>query len=110
MFSADLVVNRKFNIASLATWRKSFTLVVVVSLAFDHVRVPSMSENVTKSFFMNYDVFCRFAYIEFADKESVETASALDGTLFRGRQLQVSRGDGKINYWFLCLTGIQFMV
>nr|CAB3264622.1 polyadenylate-binding protein 2-like [Phallusia mammillata] len=30
-----------------------------------------------------------FAYIEFADKESVETASALDGTLFRGRQLQV---------------------
>jgi len=30
-----------------------------------------------------------FAYIEFADKDSVETASALDGTLFRGRQLQV---------------------
>lgn len=31
-----------------------------------------------------------FAYIEFADKESVDTASALDGTLFRGRQLQVN--------------------
>jgi len=31
-----------------------------------------------------------FAYIEFADKDSVETAMALDGTLFRGRQLQVS--------------------
>ena len=32
----------------------------------------------------------RFAYIEFADKEAVETAMALDGTLFRGRQLQVT--------------------
>ena len=32
---------------------------------------------------------CRFAYIEFANKESVDTASTLDRTLFRGRQLQV---------------------
>ena len=31
----------------------------------------------------------RFAYIEFADKESVDAASALDRTLFRRRQLQV---------------------
>nr|XP_002131910.1 polyadenylate-binding protein 2-like [Ciona intestinalis] len=31
-----------------------------------------------------------FAYVEFADTESVETATALDGTLFRGRQLQVN--------------------
>ncbi|CAK8682409.1 polyadenylate-binding protein 2-B-like [Clavelina lepadiformis] len=31
-----------------------------------------------------------FAYIEFADKDSVDTATALDGTLFRGRQLQVN--------------------
>uniref|UniRef100_H2YDH1 RRM domain-containing protein n=1 Tax=Ciona savignyi TaxID=51511 RepID=H2YDH1_CIOSA len=31
-----------------------------------------------------------FAYVEFAEAEAVETATALDGTLFRGRQLQVS--------------------
>ena len=51
---------------------------------------------------------CSFAYIEFADKESVETASALDGTLFRGRQLQVSRGFGMAN--FLLVDAIHFMV
>lgn len=32
---------------------------------------------------------CRFAYIEFADKESVRTAMALDESLFRGRQIKV---------------------
>lgn len=32
----------------------------------------------------------RFAYIEFADKESVRTAMALDESLFRGRQIKVS--------------------
>jgi len=31
-----------------------------------------------------------FAYIEFSDIEAVTAATALDGTLFRGRQLQVS--------------------
>ncbi|ODM92997.1 Polyadenylate-binding protein 2 [Orchesella cincta] len=31
-----------------------------------------------------------FAYIEFADKESVNTAMALDESLFRGRQIKVS--------------------
>lgn len=31
----------------------------------------------------------RFAYIEFADKESVRTAMALDESLFRGRQIKV---------------------
>lgn len=30
-----------------------------------------------------------FAYIEFADKESVQTAMALDESLFRGRQIKV---------------------
>jgi len=30
-----------------------------------------------------------FAYIEFADKDSVETAMALDESLFRGRQIKV---------------------
>jgi len=31
-----------------------------------------------------------FAYIEFADKDSVETATALDESLFKGRQIRVS--------------------
>jgi len=31
-----------------------------------------------------------FAYIEFADKESVQTALALDDSLFRGRQIKIS--------------------
>lgn len=30
-----------------------------------------------------------FAYIEFADPESVQTAMALDESLFRGRQIKV---------------------
>ena len=30
-----------------------------------------------------------FAYIEFAEKESVETATALDDSLFKGRQIKV---------------------
>lgn len=34
-------------------------------------------------------IFNRFAYIEFADKESVRTAMALDESLFRGRQIKV---------------------
>lgn len=32
----------------------------------------------------------RFAYVEFADKDSVGTAMALDESLFRGRQIKVS--------------------
>ncbi|CAG2178783.1 unnamed protein product, partial [Oppiella nova] len=31
-----------------------------------------------------------FAYIEFADKDSVETATALDESLFKGRQIRVN--------------------
>ena len=31
-----------------------------------------------------------FAYIEFADKDSVQTATALDQSLFKGRQIQVT--------------------
>jgi len=31
-----------------------------------------------------------FAYIEFADKDSVQTATALDESLFKGRQIKVS--------------------
>lgn len=32
-----------------------------------------------------------FAYIEFGDKDSVQTAMALDESLFRGRQIKVCR-------------------
>jgi len=31
-----------------------------------------------------------FAYVEFADKDSVQTALALDDSLFKGRQIKVS--------------------
>lgn len=31
-----------------------------------------------------------FAYVEFGDKDSVQTAMALDESLFRGRQIKVS--------------------
>ena len=31
----------------------------------------------------------RFAYVEFADKDSAKTALALDESLFKGRQLKV---------------------
>lgn len=31
----------------------------------------------------------RFAYVEFADKDSTKTALALDESLFKGRQLKV---------------------
>lgn len=36
-----------------------------------------------------FSLHFRFAYIEFADKESVRTAMALDESLFRGRQIKV---------------------
>ena len=32
-----------------------------------------------------------FAYVEFTDKDSVDTAMALDDSLFRGRQIKVLR-------------------
>lgn len=38
-----------------------------------------------------------FAYIEFGDKDSVQTAMALDESLFRGRQIKV-RGLGNLTF------------
>ncbi|GFT53660.1 polyadenylate-binding protein 2 [Nephila pilipes] len=39
---------------------------------------------------IEYNLFlCSFAYIEFADKDSVSTSTALDESLFRGRQIKV---------------------
>ncbi len=45
-----------------------------------------------------------FAYVEFADKDSVQTAMALDESLFRGRQIKVSESFRSctlniINFW-----------
>jgi RNA recognition motif-containing protein len=45
-----------------------------------------------------------FAYVEFADKDSVQTAMALDESLFRGRQIKVSKYVRSfilniINFW-----------
>ena len=34
-----------------------------------------------------------FAYVEFTDKDSVQTAMALDDSLFRGRQIKVRNVD-----------------
>lgn len=36
-----------------------------------------------------------FAYVEFSDKDSVQTALALDDSLFKGRQIKVTN---KISY------------
>jgi len=38
---------------------------------------------------MIYFYLFSFAYIEFADKDSVQTAMALDDSLFKGRQIKV---------------------
>lgn len=52
-------------------------------------------------------LYFRFAYIEFADKESVRTAMALDESLFRGRQIKVNvfKHTSKIHY-LLDMLGI----
>ena len=34
-----------------------------------------------------------FAYVEFTDKDSVQTAMALDDSLFRGRQIKVKYSE-----------------
>lgn len=40
-------------------------------------------------FKLNFMLSCRFAYIEFAEKDSVQTAMALDDSLFKGRIIKV---------------------
>jgi RNA recognition motif-containing protein len=43
---------------------------------------------------MNVHLTCSifsFAYVEFADKDSVQTALALDDSLFKGRQIKVNQ-------------------
>lgn len=50
-----------------------------------------------------------FAYIEFGDKDSVQTAMAMDESLFRGRQIKVSssdyKGDLKVMLFLICSDG-----
>ena len=48
----------------------------------------------------------RFAYVEFADKESVKKAVELDESLFRGRQIKVH--DECINK--RCLLTFQWLL
>lgn len=38
-----------------------------------------------------FNILCRFAYVEFAEKEAVDTALKLDDSTFKGRQLKVWR-------------------
>ena len=33
---------------------------------------------------------CRYAYVEFSDKDSINTAVALNDSLFKGRQIKAS--------------------
>ena len=42
-----------------------------------------------------------FAYVEFTDKDSVDTAMALDDSLFRGRQIKVLRYTTVLQYHIL---------
>ena len=39
-----------------------------------------------------------FAYVEFTDKDSVQTAMALDDSLFRGRQIKVNLNERRVLY------------
>lgn len=48
----------------------------------------------------------RFAYIEFADKESVRTAMALDESLFRGRQIKVRVSH--FSFLFFLIFSLEF--
>jgi polyadenylate-binding protein 2 len=50
---------------------------------------PKGYENKMKLF--NKYRYFRFAYVEFSDKDSVQTALALDDSLFKGRQIKVKR-------------------
>ena len=43
-----------------------------------------------------------FAYVEFTDKDSVQTAMALDDSLFRGRQI-------KVGVILLCVVGLHIL-
>lgn len=44
-----------------------------------------------------------FAYVEFGDKDSVQTAMALDESLFRGRQIKVSCYKTRFLDWLIYL-------
>lgn len=51
-----------------------------------------------------------FAYMEFADKDAVNTAMALDDSLFRGRQIKVSnRLIDKLSMAYLCACYSSFL-
>jgi polyadenylate-binding protein 2 len=45
-----------------------------------------------------------FAYIEFAERDSVQTAMAMDESLFRGRQIKVSSMVEKVILFLTSMT------
>ena len=47
-----------------------------------------------------------FAYVEFTDKDSVQTAMALDDSLFRGRQIKVR----SFQHWAFLSLGVDVMI
>ena len=53
---------------------------------------PLVLESTAQDCFLKalFRSHCSFAYVEFADKDSVVTAQALDESLFRGRQIKVT--------------------
>ena len=55
--------------------------------------LPMISGSVNKTHPTLDALFQGFAYIEFAEKESVDASMALEGSMFKGRQIK-----GKISY------------
>ena len=53
------------------------------------IRCPLVLFNFLSIVFPYFFVINSFAYVEFADKESVENALALNDSLFKGRQIKV---------------------
>ena len=59
---------------------------------------------VKNCFLLSCDVrrLCRFAYIEFAEKDAVNNALALDESLFRGRQIKVNNKKSFVIHDLYC--------
>ena len=49
-----------------------------------------------------------FAYVEFTDKDSVDTAMALDDSLFRGRQIKVRKKSSNSTLFTYSITMTRF--
>ena len=89
----------------LAACSDSFLIFVVIFL----YRYFDKAESNTVYTFIEFVhlMLCRFAYMEFAERESVELAMALDDSLFRGRQIKVylTTFDGVLSEVSISLKG-----